>query len=302
MRMKKFMCCLLVLMLLAGMSACCAEVPEIEQATISGKGDSEAEVSGTDEQGTLPAEAEIEEFVLLDEKSVKITAKNIDYSGLFGPEIKVLIENNSSQNLTVQARGTSVNGYMVETMFSADVAAGKKANDAITLLDEDLKTCGISTIADIELAFHVFKTDNWETYLDSTPVILKTSAADSYTYSYDQEGTLVYDEKNIKIIFKELNEGGILGPELVMYIHNAGDKSVTVQTREVSIAGFMIDPLFSTEVCAGKHAISGVTFLSGDLEDNGIEELTDVELSFHIFDTDTWKTIDDTDTVTLLSS
>lgn len=296
--MKKVISCVLVLMLLMSLTAC-VELVEVEQPNANQNGETNVGVQELEKQESAQAEATIEELVLLDEKDVKIIAKKLSYDSLFGPEIKVLIENNSTQNLTIQTRGSSVNGYMVETMFSPDVAAGKKANESITLLAENLEACGIDTIADIEFSFHIFKTDNWDTYLDSDPVVLKTSAAEGYTYTYNQEGTMVYDDKNVKIVFKELGGDSILGPELVMYIHNAGDKSVTVQTREVSINGFMIDPIFSAEVGPGKHAVSGVTFMSSDLEENEIEKITDAEMSFHIFNTETWNTIADTDTVTL---
>ena len=40
-----------------------------------------------------------------------------------------------------------------------------------------------------------------------------------------------------------------------------------------------------------------MTFMSSELEENGIENMEDLELSFHIFDTDTWDTITDTDVI-----
>lgn len=80
----------------------------------------------------------IEEQVLFEGNDFKITATGIE-DGLFGTDLKLLIENNSSQNITVQARNSNVNGFMVETMMSADVAAGKKANDSLTFETTGLK-------------------------------------------------------------------------------------------------------------------------------------------------------------------
>ena len=73
-----------------------------------------------------------------------------------GPAIKLLIENNNETGYTVQAWGASVNGYMVETMLSSDVAACKKANDELVFMDSDLEAAGITTIADVEFYFHIF--------------------------------------------------------------------------------------------------------------------------------------------------
>ena len=88
-------------------------------------------------------EITINETILVDDAGVKITAKSLDVDGLFGPEIKLLIENNSGEDLTFQSRNASVNGYMVETMMSVDVTNGKKANDTLIFLDYDLKASGM---------------------------------------------------------------------------------------------------------------------------------------------------------------
>lgn len=124
------------------------------------------------EQAEYPGEPEkrevtISETVLVDEAGVKITAKSLATDGLFGPEIKLLIENNSGKDLTFQCHNTSVNGYMVETMMSVDVVNGKKANDSLTFMESDLEACGIDAIADMEIAFHIFDMAEWETYLDT---------------------------------------------------------------------------------------------------------------------------------------
>ena len=72
-----------------------------------------------------PASASIEEAVILDQNGIKVTAKNLEDS-LYGPSVTLLIENDSGQDLTFQARNVSVNGYMVDSMFSCDVVNGKK--------------------------------------------------------------------------------------------------------------------------------------------------------------------------------
>ena len=152
----------------------------------------------------------------------------------------------------------------------------------------------------MEFSFHIFTTEDWETYLDSDPVQVKTSAASTYSYTYDHPGTLVYESNGIKLVAKGLNRGdSLLGPGLVMYIQNTGDKAITVQTPNASVNGFMVEPIFSQEVVPGKHAVSEVTFMASDLEENGITEILDLELSFHIFDSVKWETVADTEKIKL---
>ncbi len=98
----------------------------------------------------------IEETVLIDESGIKISAKSLEFSRLFDPALNVLIENNSGMDLTFQCRNLSVNGYMIHAIMSENVLNGKKSNTSIKLQTIDLKTCDISTIADIEFNFVAF--------------------------------------------------------------------------------------------------------------------------------------------------
>ena len=198
----------------------------------------------------------IEEAVIFDQGDIKITAKSIDTDGMFGPEIKLLIENNSSTDITVQSRNASVNGYMIETMLSADVAAGKKVNDELVFMNSDLETAGISTIADVEFSFHIFNSDTWDTIIDSDMISIQTSAAANYEYTFDDSGFLVYDDNGVQIVVKGLSEtDSWLGPEIIVYMSNTGTRNATIQVRDVSVNGFMVETIFSSDIIPGKHAI-----------------------------------------------
>ncbi|MCQ2286494.1 MAG: hypothetical protein MJZ76_06445 [Bacteroidales bacterium] len=250
----------------------------------------------TTTKAPVKPEVSITETVLLDENGVKITAKGMN-KGLFGPSIKLLLENNTDKSLTVQTRKSSVNGYMVETMFSADVAAGKKANEELVFMQSDLKSAGISDIADMEFAFHVFDSNSWTTYLDTDLISIKTSVADGFVYSFDNSGQTAYTGNGFEIVIKGISEDSILGTGVVVYIDNTSAEDICVQVRDVSVNGFMIDPFFSEDVSAGKHSIGTITILSSDLQKNDITKIEDIELSFHIFNESTWRDIVNTDAV-----
>ncbi len=243
-------------------------------------------------------EVSIEETVILDQDGIKVTVKNIDNSSLFGPAIVMMMENDSGKDLTFQARDVSVNGYMIQSLFSCEVVNGKKANDTFTIMKTELEKAQISTIADIEFSLHIFESGSWEDVLNSEPIKLETSAAAGYSYSYDDSGDLVYEGNGVKIVVKGLSEdNSIFGPGIILYLENTGDQGVTIQARGGSINGFMINPMFSCDLPANKHAVDAITFMKSDLESNNIDKITDVELSFHIFDKQSWDTVVDTDTV-----
>ena len=274
---------------------------EIKDASSVTTGNSGAEAQPSEQAGkTEPEEVTIPETVLLEESGVKITAKSLEMDGIFGPEIKLLIENNSGKDLTFQCKNACVNGYMAETMMSVDVVNGKKANDSLIFAASSFEACGIDTIADMEIAFHIFDTAEWETYLDTDAIQLKTSIADTYEYTFDDSGSLAYDGNGVKIVIKGLAEDeSIFGPSIVVYMENNSDKDITVQTRDVSINGFMVNAMFSCNVVAGKKAVDTITFMESDLSENDITAINDVELSFHVFDFENWETIVDTEVVNI---
>ncbi|MBQ6368313.1 MAG: hypothetical protein IJJ30_07255 [Erysipelotrichaceae bacterium] len=242
----------------------------------------------------------IEEQVVYDQDGITITAKSLDLKSFMGPELKLLIENNTDRAVIVQARNTSVNGYMVDTVLSADVAAGKKANDGLTIMDSSLKDAGITTIADIETSFHIFDSDTWNEITDTDLYSIKTSAYEGFEYTFDDSGKTVYENGGIKIVVKGLAEdSSFMGPEIVLYVENESGQDITVQARDVSVNGFMVQSILSSDVVNTKHRISGLSLLSSDLKENEIEKIETCEVSFHIFDSNTWNTIADTDPITI---
>lgn len=241
---------------------------------------------------------DVSETVILDEAGIKITAKSLDKSGWMGPELKLLIENNTDKNLTVQVRDASVNGYMISTSISEEVAAGKKANGEIIFSNTSIKGAGISTFADMEFSFHIID-EEWDTYLDTDMITVRTDAAETYTYTYDDSGIEIYNNNGIRIVSKGLNAGDIFGKGAVFYFYNGSEQSVTISDRDCSVNGFMLDPNLYIELMPGKHAVDDMDFWSSDLEENEIIDITDIEFSIHISNSDTWDTIDDSAPIVL---
>lgn len=279
----------------------------VETAAQSGDaaGESTESASGTEEseaetEADTPAAVTdtIEESVLLDQNGVKITAKSLDKSGWMGPELKILIENSTEKNLTVQVRDASVNGYIISTSMSEDVAAGKKANGEITFSNTSLKGSGVSTFADMEFSFHIID-EEWETYLDSEMITVRTAAADTYIQAYDDSGVEVFNSNGIRVVSKGLNSGDIFGTGVVFYAHNDTDATVIISDRDCSVNGFMIDPSLYMEITPGKHAVDDMDFFASQLEENDITDINDIEFSLHIYDSDTWDDIANSDPITL---
>jgi len=113
---------------------------------------------------------------------------------------------------------------------------------------------------------------------------------------------VLFDQSDVKLTMKSIGSS-FMGTELKVLVENDGEVPVTVQVRDCSVNDYMIDfVMFSASVVAGKKANDSITFMSSTLNDNGIETIGTVELSFHVSNSDTWKTIFDTEIITIKTS
>jgi hypothetical protein len=61
----------------------------------------------------------------------------------------------------------------------------------------------------------------------------------------------------------------------------------------------MVGTIFSCDVLAGNKAFDDITFMKSDLEKNSIKDINEIDLSFHIFDANSWNTILDSEPITI---
>jgi len=245
------------------------------------------------------ADMTLEETVLLDNDGIRVTATGFSIDEWMGPQVGVLIENDSNRTVVIQPRYTAVNGAMIMPMLSCEVTAGKRANEAITFYQPDLEMAGIETIQTIELVLMVLDNTSYETLYETEPIILETSAPKE-PQSFDDNGTIVLEQDGFKMVVMGMSEeDSYIGKEIVVYMENSIGREITVQLRNVSLNGYMIDPIFSTDIADGKIAYSTIAFMTEDLEANGIDEIQSLECNILVYDSITWDDIFLSDPVTI---
>lgn len=249
----------------------------------------------TDESGK--ATVTIEEQVLFERDGIVVRAKEYVTDRIWGDGIKLLIENNSDKNVTVGCNALIVNNYMISDLFVSGVAAGKKANEVMYLSNTELEAAGIENVGQIEAYFHVYDTDTYETLFDTDCVTIQTSGFAGMDMVADDSGEELYNENGIRIIGKTVDENSFWGTAILLYCENNSGKNISISVNEMSINGFMMDPLFSTMIYDGKKAYEDITIFSEDLTANGIETIDEVELRFHIYDAESYEPIADSDVV-----
>lgn len=290
---KRILAVMMAATMVLSMSACNGSNSEDTSTTPANESSIDAEKADDVSDGTSE-DVTIENQELYNQNGIVITATELNMNGTWGPEIKVIVENNSDKNITVQTRNSSVNGFMTEISFSCDVVAGKKANDSLIFESSSLEACNIETLADIEFSFYIMDSETWDEIASTEIITINTSANGNYEQSYDDSGDVIYENNGIRIISKGFVEDGIFGPELSLYIENNSGQNITVQARDTSVNGFMIEPNMSADVVSGKINLDGMTFFSSDFESNGITDVESIETAFHIFNTESWEDIDTT--------
>ena len=219
--------------------------------------------------------------VLVENEIVKIVFTGIDKNNSEGPGIKVEIENKIDKTVVVQAMDTSVDNLMSEPMFMCELSPKGKATDSIIFSKES-----IEELKNIEGFFSVFDKDSWKTIGNYTFTALVDENSKGYRIS--DNGLVLVDNEVIKCVYTGHEENEVFGPYLILEIENKVGENIVAQIREISINGNMMDPLFISELVAGKSSRSKVKFYDKDV--NGFKN---VEGKIHVFLAETGDTIGD---------
>lgn len=287
--MKKILVCLLVLCAMISLFSCVDDpyyTPE-RRSIVDETGEENDSPSGntsSDQEETQKPALTIQEQVCFEALGVTVTAKSIEEDWLFGDGIKFLIENNGTKTYSVGIDEMIVNDLMQYPLFSAEVAPGKKKNETCTFSTGTLERAGIENIGKIEIYFYLYDSDSYETVYRAPCVTIETSLYEQRETKPDETGKVLYEEDGVRIIGKYVETGGLFGASVYLLIENGTDKNLTIDVDEMSVNGFMIEPLFYETVYAGKYAMDDITIFSSDLEENGIDTIRNVELVFRIID------------------
>lgn len=243
-----------------------------------------------------PESAGFPRQVLLDKRGLVITATGLDENGAQGPALSLSIQNRSETNVIIQTFDASVNGYMIDTSFSAAVSAGQEANVSIVFSASGIQKSGIDTIAELEFFFRILDR-NRITFLESGAVTVRTPAANTYQYRFDDSGEELYSENGVRVISKGFaGKDSASGQGLTLFIENTTDRAITVQARDVLVNGTPVDAVFSEDVLAGKRLAAAVAIMDASLQNSGIGEIRDIKFCLHVVDRDRGAALFDTET------
>lgn len=254
--------------------------------SVSACGTKEESVSVKD--ADIYKDYKIEETKITDKEDfssdgVSVTVGEITYEDVT-TKIKMHIKNDRKEKITVTTAELSVNGLMSADTMIVTLEKGEEKDSYIQISNQWFGEMNIKTIKDIEFLIKVYdEKDNEITKSDLLRI--KTDAPWTYKQKYNDEGYKIYKEKDITISVMGLKKSALSNDmELVFYIENKTEKSLSVMCSDVTVNGANIEPLFVMSVGPEKKAVDSMLFYEKDLTECKISEIKTVKASFKAFD------------------
>lgn len=285
--MKKVIALFLAIALMISLAACSVEI------TPESNDDKTPAQSENNTDKTEKDKISFTELIVVDNEECSIKITKIDPKNLWGYTLKTQLENKSANKTYMfSVERAAINGVVCDPLFATEVAAGKKSNNDISFSDSIFEENEIGEYTDIELAFRVYDSDDW----DADPVAEKT--VHIYPYGEDKatkferkaqtSDTVILDNEYAQVIVTGYDKDEIWGYTVNLFLLNKTDKNIMVSTDNVSVNGFMADPLYATDVSAGKCAFSSMSWSDTTLEENNIKDVLEIEFELRVYDSDNW--------------
>lgn len=303
--MKKLSTVLLLLCLLLSLAACgkkpaSTDTGSATQAAKTEAGTNQTEAATDTEPKTEPDTEPVpdtpalsfEEITVVDNDDCLIRITGIDAKNFWGYTLNVYLENKSSdKKYRFSVDGASINGVSAEPLFSKEVAAGKKAMEEISFMDDSLPEL-LGDFTDIMLAFRVHDADDWT----ADDIVMETvhvypfgeENAVRYVRQPQDTDTVIVDNDDLTVIVTGYDPDSLWGYSVNLYLVNKTDKALMFSVDDASVNGLMSDPFFATTVEAGTSAFSQLSWSDSEFEKNGITEVEEIEMNFRVHDADDW--------------
>ncbi len=214
---------------------------------------------------------------------ISVTVGAITYDDVT-TRINMHIENDREEKVTVTTAELSINDLMSADSMIVTLESGSEKDSYIQISNQWFGEMNIKTIKEIEFLIKVY--DEKDNEITKSDVLhIKTDAPWTYKQKYNDEGYTIYKEKDITISVMGLKKSALSNDmELVFYIENKTDKSLSVMSSDVSVNGASVEPLFVMSVGPKKKAVDSMLFYEKDLTECKISEIKFVKASFKAFD------------------
>ncbi len=237
------------------------------------------------------------EVVAVDNAECSIKITGIDPDSMWGYTLNAQLENKSAdKTYTFAVDSATINGVVCDPLFATDVAAGKKSNEEINFFVDDLEANGITEFTDIELTFSVYDANDWgaDDVANTTVNVYPygEDKATKYVREAQSSDNVLVDNEYVTVISTGYGHDEILGYTANLFLVNKTDKNLMFSADEVSVNGYMLDPLYAELIPGDKCSFSFMSWFDDELEDNSISEVEEIEFLLSVYDDDDWSSDD----------
>lgn len=102
------------------------------------------------------------------------------------------------------------------------------------------------------------------------------------------QNAVLFDHDDAAFLVAKTEENEHLGMQLHVQCINKSDRTLMFSWDKVSVCGYMYDPLWATEVAAGKTANSVIDLDTYALEKMGIRSVDEITFTLRISDSENW--------------
>ncbi len=174
----------------------------------------------------------IEEQVIYNKGGVTVTALSLEgpTEDFSGKKLNLLIANHSDLYVLLQANDISYNGFMAQDSNSGlfHIKPGEVIRGTVSIYSRDVEQSGFGQIATMEFKLDIHQKS---AHFESDIVTIDTSAKKEYIQKSDPQGDVLYNDKNIKIVFVGQENTKYFGLIGNFYFENNSDTKLHVQVR-----------------------------------------------------------------------
>ena len=217
-------------------------------------------------EGFVPA---IEPCEIYNDRGVSVV---VDYVDLYYDDYTVFLTvvNESEEDIVVGTDLLSVNGFMHQSSFYAEVEANASVQSTLQIYSWELERDGIQEIAEIAFYLNIYP-DNFSNMVQSELITLRTDAAPIYEQPVFPEGWSLYISDDVKwnLVNCSDNYGNY---ELDFYVENLSQSVISISTPVIRINGIQSDGYLWTTLRPGTRSNCEL-YLYAD----GVDALEEVE-------------------------
>lgn len=246
---------------------------------------------GTDPVTAVGYEEMVDNTISTDQFSFKIT--EIEANDEDKLAIKVIIENKSDLELYFDWNNSYVNTLVCNPYWSESVDPGETVEDVISFRYTTIEMLNITDVTSLHFELSVSDYNDWsaDPILENTYVCYPQGKdnAVAYEYALEADDIVVAETKEATMAIVNMGFNEDSDYVVTVYLENNTDSSVMFAWDDCYLNDITSEPYFAYELAAGMREICTATFDADELAIAGITDVTKLEFSVNIYNSDDWS-------------